>query len=179
MKSKSTLKVAIAEKYSASSLRHEARLENRVSAAKNYPITPPHKGALSDQSAPFLIPLEKNLNQDVKHYQSNDAMGIIEQGLARLARIDDATNVSKTPEQAAHCDAAFKVTARAVAREMTRLADRVKAHPASYISVLRKYVGMEAERAVAPNAYGSESQWRYLAAKLILPGIERALQNAA
>ena len=122
------------------------------------------------------------MNQTIKPssaMESTDAMQIVERGLARLARIDDAANTSKVPDEVAHCDAAFAKTARAVAREITRLADRVKAHPAPYITVLRKYVGMEAARAVAPNAYGPESQWRALAAKLILPGIDRALLSAA
>ena len=110
---------------------------------------------------------------------SGDSMQIVERGLKLLAEINDAADSTVFTTYKVQFDASFAKNARNVVREITLIANRVKSHPVEHIYMLRKYVGEEAAKAVAPRAYGPESQWLSLAAKLILPGIDRALLRAA
>lgn len=110
---------------------------------------------------------------------SGDSMQSVERGLKLLAEINDAADSTVFTTYKVQFDASFAKNARNVAREITLIANRVKSHPTEYINVLRKYIGEDAAKAVAPQAYGLESQWQSLAAKLVLSGIDRALLRAA
>lgn len=110
---------------------------------------------------------------------SGDSMQSVERGLKLIADINDAADSTAFTTYKVQFDASFAKNARKVAREITLIANRVKSHPTEYINVLRKYIGEDAAKAVAPQAYGLESQWQSLAAKLVLSGIDRALLRAA
>lgn len=108
-----------------------------------------------------------------------NCMTRIERGLENLARIDDASSAAKTPLETAQCDVAFASSARAVARNLTNIARDVQARPVVVMQVFRGYVAEEAVKATQPRAYGPYAQRRSLAAKLLLPGVDRAVARAA